>query len=123
MERFTGLIGIAVIFTIALLLSANRKAINLRLVLSGLALQVLIAVLVLKVSFITRFFEWLGRGMAKLQGFAPQGAAFVYGGLMVDGHHGSSLSFGAPNTFVFAFTITAIIILVCVLVAILYHAG
>ncbi len=123
MDRFTGLIGIIVIFGIAVLMSNNRKAINLRLVLSGLALQVLIAVLVLKVSFITDFFAWLGRGMGKIEQFAVQGASFVYGGVMVDKHDGTSVGYGAPHTFVFAFSVTATIILVCVLVAILYHIG
>lgn len=123
MERFTGLLGIAVIFGIAFLMSNNRKAINYRLVLSGVALQALIAVLVLKVSFITNFFALLGRGMGKIEQFATQGASFVYGNIMVDTHDGLSKSFGAPHTFVFAFSVTATIIFVCVLVAILYHVG
>lgn len=123
MERFTGLLGILVIFGIALLMSSNRRAINLRLVLSGLALQVLIAILVLKVTPVTNFFAWIGKGMSKIEQFATQGASFVYGGIMVDTHNGSALSFGAPNTFVFAFSVTATIILVCVLVAILYQVG
>jgi CNT family concentrative nucleoside transporter len=123
MERFTGLIGIIVIFGIAFLLSNNRKAINYRLVFSGLALQTLIAVLVLKVTPITNFFAFLGRGMSKIEQFATQGAAFAYGGIMVDTHNGSSQGFGMAHTFVFAFTVTATIIFVCVLVAILYHIG
>lgn len=123
MERFTGLIGIAVIFMIAILLSSNRKAINLRLVFSGLALQVLIAVLVLRVPFITRFFEFLGRGLSKLQAFASEGAAFVYGGIVARDHSGQFAPFGAPGTFVFAFTVAATIIFICALVNILYHTG
>jgi CNT family concentrative nucleoside transporter len=123
MDRFTGIIGIIVIFGIAVLMSNNRKAINLRLVFSGLALQILIAVLVLKVTFITNFFALLGRGMGKIEQFAIQGASFVYGGIMVDKHDGTSVSYGAPHTFVFAFSVTATIILVCVLVAIFYHLG
>lgn len=123
MDRFTGIIGIIVIFGIAVLMSNNRKAINLRLVFSGLALQILIAVLVLKVTFITNFFALLGRGMGKIEQFAVQGASFVYGGVMVDKHDGTSVGYGAPHTFVFAFSVTATIILVCVLVAILYHIG
>ncbi len=123
MERFTGLIGIAVIFGLAILMSSNRKAINLRLVLSGLALQVFIAIMVLKVAPVTRFFAWLGRGISKIEQFATQGASFVYGGIMVDRHDGTSASFGMEHTFVFAFSVTATIILVCVLVAVLYHIG
>ena len=123
MSRFTGLIGIVVIFGIAFLLSNNRKQINYRLVFSGLLLQLIIAVLVLKVPPITRFFALLGKGMGKIEEFAAQGAGFVYGGIMVDGYDGTSKNFAAPHTFVFAFSVTATIILVCVLVAILYHVG
>jgi concentrative nucleoside transporter, CNT family len=123
MERFTGLIGIIVILGIAYLISNNRKAINYRLIVSGIGLQLLIAVLVLKVSFITNFFAWIGKGMGKIEQFATQGAAFAYGGIMVDTHDGASRGFGAPHTFVFAFSVTATIIFVCVIVAILYHIG
>lgn len=123
MERFTGLIGIVVIFGIAFLLSNNKRAINYRLVFSGLALQLVIALLVLKVTPITRFFALLGKGMGKIEEFAAQGASFVYGGIMIDAHDGTSKNFATPHSFVFAFSVTSTIILVCVLVAILYHVG
>lgn len=123
MERFTGILGILTILGLAYLMSNNRKAINYRLVISGVALQLTIALLVLKVPLITNFFAMLGRGMGKIEQFATQGASFVYGGIMIDTHDGASKSFGAPHTFVFAFSVTATIIFVCVLVAILYHIG
>ena len=82
MDRFTGLIGIVVILGIAYLLSNNKKAINYRLVISGIGLQLAIALLVLKVPFITNFFAMIGRGMGKIEQFATQGAAFAYGGIM-----------------------------------------
>lgn len=123
MDRFTGIIGIVLIFGIAFLLSNNRKLINYRLVFSGLALQLLIAVLVLKVPIITSFFAMLGKVMGKIEQFATQGASFVYGSIMVDTHDGMSKGYGAPHTFVFAFSVTATIIFVCVLVAIFYHWG
>ena len=122
MQRFTGLIGIVLIFGIAFLCSNNRKAINYRLVFSGLTLQLIIAVLVLKVPPITRFFQGLGHGMEKIEQFARQGASFVYGGIAVMQFDGTVKSF-TDGGFVFAFNITATIILVCVLVAILYHVG
>ena len=122
MERFTGLIGIALIFGIAYLASNNRKAINYRLVLSGVTLQLMIAILVLKIPPVTAFFQKLGHGMEKIEQFARQGASFVYGGIAVskfDGTIGNYINGG----FVFAFNVTSTIILVCVLVAILYHFG
>lgn len=122
MERFSGLIGIALILGLAYLASNNRKAINKRLVISGLLLQTTIALLVMKVPPITAFFQWLGKGMEKIEHYSRQGASFVYGGIIAqqpDGSMGNYMGGG----FVFAFNITATIILVCVLVAILYHIG
>jgi CNT family concentrative nucleoside transporter len=81
MERFQGLIGIALILGIAFLASNNRKRINYRLVVSGILLQVTIAVLVLKVEFITNFFKWIGFQIGHIEEFAKQGASFVYGAL------------------------------------------
>lgn len=122
MERFTGLIGLVFILGLAVLASNNRKAINLRLVISGLLLQATIAVLVLRIPPVTAFFQFIGHGMEKIEMFARQGAAFVYGGLAAVQFDGSVANYVAGG-FVFAFNITATIILVCALVAILYHYG
>ena len=123
MERFTGFIGIALILGIAFLVSDNRKLINKRLVLSGLALQTFIAVMILKVPFVNDFFQWLGNGMKNIELFAKEGANFVYGGIAVMDHTGKATDYRTPGVFVFAFNITSTIILVCVLVAMLYHFG
>ncbi|CAN5452694.1 nucleoside transporter [soil metagenome] len=122
MERFTGLLGMAFIFGIAFLLSNNRKAINYRLVLSGVGLQFVIAILVLKIQPVTEFFQKLGHGMEKIEQFARQGASFVYGGIAVEQFDGTIKNYFAGG-FVFAFNVTSTIILVCVLVAIFYHFG
>jgi len=121
MERLQGLVGVALILGIAFLCSNNRSRINYRLVLTGIALQVVIALLIFRVQPVADFFKILGTGMEKLEGFAKQGASFVYGGIIVDqyGKQGNYISGG----FVFAFNVTATIILVCALVAILYHFG
>ena len=66
MERFSGLLGVALILLLAFLFSNNRKAINYRLVLSGISLQVLIAILVLRIPPVTRFFQGIGHGMEKI---------------------------------------------------------
>ncbi len=121
MDRLHGLLGVALILGIAILCSNNRRRINWRLVATGIALQTVIALLIFKVGPVARFFSLLGHGMGKLEEFARQGAAFVYGGIIVDqfGKTGNYISGG----FVFAFNVTATIILVCALVAILYHFG
>jgi len=123
MERFTGLIGIALILGLAFLASNNKRRINLRLVVSGLALQVVIAILILKVQPIRNFFGFLGKGMQHIEQFAKKGVDFVYGGVAAVGFDGSVQNYNTPHVFVFAFNVTATIILVCILVAILYHLG
>lgn len=119
MDRFTGLIGIVLILGIAFLFSNNKKRINYRLVASGLGLQLVIALLVLKVKPVNDFFQMLGKGMQRLEGFAQEGAGFVYRGVGIV--QGDKVTDYAAGGFVFAFNVTATIILVCVLVAILYY--
>ncbi len=127
MERFTGLIGIVLILGIAFLCSNNKKKINIRLVVSGITLQIIIALLILKIEKVQLFFAFLGRGMHKIEGFAKEGASFVYGGLITaTATHGNvpyRENFPNDSPFVFGFSVTAAIILVCVLVAIMYHIG
>ncbi len=122
MERFQGLTGIVLILGLAFLFSNNRSRINYRLVASGMALQVLIAVLVFKVKPVADFFQWLGHGMQLIESFAFKGASFVYSGIGVPKGDGSVMDYAAGG-FVFAFNVTATIILVCALVAIFYHYG
>lgn len=122
MDRFQGLIGILVILGIAFIASNNKSKINYRLVLSGLLLQCTIAVLVLKVTYVTNLFKWLGSQITHLESFAKEGAAFVWGSINVESVTGA-VPFTTHGTFVFAFNVTATIILVCVLVAICYHIG
>lgn len=123
MQRFHGLLGIILILGIAYLFSNNKKKINLRLVVSGISLQVLIGIAVFKIPLIKNFFTYMGKGMEKIEGFAKEGANFVFGGIGAYDYTGQITNFSAPGTFVFAFNITATIILVTVLVAVLYYIG
>lgn len=122
MERFHGLFGIVLILGLSWLVSNNKKKINYRLVFSGLALQVVIALLIFKIPAVQRFFQGLGTIMGKVEDFARQGAAFVYGGVIASQPDGSMANY-VGGGFVFAFNVTATIILVCALVAIFYHFG
>jgi CNT family concentrative nucleoside transporter len=122
MERFTGLLGVALILGLAFLLSNNRKAINYRLVLSGLGLQLVLALLILKVPPVKSFFQTLGHGMQKIEEFGREGAKFVFGQVLPDAGNLGKV-FGPNNGFIFAFNIPATIIVVCVIVAVFYHIG
>src|ERR1043165_3287131 len=121
MERFTGLIGVALILGIAYAVSNNRKAINLRLVLSGLALQLALAVFVLKTTVGQVSFQYVGDKIKRLLEMADKGGEFVFGGLMrPDLLHPI---FGDHYSFLFMFRIMPTIIFVAVLVSIAYHIG
>ena len=122
MNRLQGIIGICLIIGIAFLFSNNKRKINIRLVLSGLLLQLVIGVLVLKVPFIRLFFQKIGMGISKMEGFAREGVNFVASGLIINTPTGFQPFGNATHSgFVFFLNISATIILVCILVAILYQ--
>ena len=82
MSRFIGLLGIAVIIGIAVLFSENRKKINWRLVGTGLGLQVVFAVFILKIPAGAKFFNFISQGITKLLDFTKEGSSFLFGPLM-----------------------------------------
>jgi len=121
MDRFTGLIGVVLIFAIAFLMSNNRKAINYRLVFSGLAIQISLAVFILKIPVGRSIFAWLGDAVTKILNFSQAGAAFVFGPLVNSAN--MSKAFGNGNEFIFFFNIIPTIIFVAVLVSVAYYLG
>ena len=120
MGRFTGIIGIIVILGLAYLWSNNRKAINIRLVITGLLLQICLAIFILKVPVGQDIFAFLGKGINKLLDFSQQGGEFVFGDLT---KIGLALPEGIVKSGVFLFVLLPTIIFVCVLVAMAYHVG
>jgi CNT family concentrative nucleoside transporter len=121
MERFSGLIGIALIIGLAFLFSNNRKAINYRTVLSGLGLQLVLALFILKTSIGQNIFSWIGNAIKRLLDMADKGGEFVFGGLMKP--ELLKPIFGDQYSFLFMFKIMPTIIFVAVLVNIAYHVG
>lgn len=120
MERFTGVIGIIVILGLAFLWSNNRRKINVRLVVTGLLLQLALAIFILKVPLGQQIFYWLGQAINKLLDFSQEGALFVFGDLT---KITQILPEGVVRAGVFLFILLPTIIFVCVLVAMAYHVG
>jgi concentrative nucleoside transporter, CNT family len=114
MQRFTGLLGLAVILAIAYLGSRNRKAIQPRIVLWGLSLQFAFAFLVLKTP-LSGAFTALSNGVNHLLSYASEGSKFVFG----DKLGASSAEFGV----VLAFQVLPIIIFTASLFSVLYYLG
>jgi len=121
MERFSGIFGIILILAIAFLLSNNRKAINYRLVFSGLGLQLALALFILKTSVGQNIFSWMGHAITRLLQMAEKGGEFVFGGLMKP--ELLKPIFGDQYSFLFMFKLMPTIIFVAVLVNIAYHIG
>lgn len=131
MSNFQGLIGILFILLLAWAFSNNKKRINKRLILSGLGLQIALGILILKVPMVTSFFKGIGKIVEKIDEAAFKGASFVYGGISVFNPNGEGTilyregeqagQLGRP--FIFGFNVLSTIIIICILVAILYHFG
>ncbi|MBP6348585.1 MAG: hypothetical protein KA392_03540 [Candidatus Obscuribacter sp.] len=122
MPNCTGLIGVVLILGTAFAMSNNRKAINYRLIISGLILQLVLAVFVLKVEFGQNLFRSLGDGITELLHCSDAGASFVFGPLVNQPEKLVEL-FGPTASFIFAFRVVPTIIFVSSLVTISYYLG
>ncbi len=112
-QRLWGLVGLALLIALTVLSSAKRRAIRWRPVIWGVVLQFLLAFLVLKTPFGRGFFEIAKRAFVALIEFADQASLVVFGSLADPSQVGVVL-------FV---KITATIVLVGSLTAVLYHIG
>lgn len=121
LSRYVGILGILAIFGVCMLMSNNRKQINWRLVGSGFAIQLMLAVFVLKVPFGQELFRNVGDAITNLLHYSDAGAKFVFG-VLVDEEKMVKL-FGPEGSFVFAFRVIPTIIFVSSLVSISYYLG
>lgn len=121
-HKLIGLVGIVAILGSAFLMSNNKKKIDLRLVISGLILQLVMAVFVLKTDIGQNMFKSVGDFISKLLEFSNNGSEFVFGPLINDGKLREL--FGADQKIpIFAFKVVPTIIFVSSLVSISYYLG
>ena len=109
-----GIIGILSLLLIAFLFSSNRKAIDWKLVITGLALQLIFALGVLKVDIVRKIFEYISSFFVKVLNYSAEGAEFLFSGLVTDMN-----KFG----FIFAFQVLPTIVFFSALSALLYYLG
>jgi CNT family concentrative nucleoside transporter len=81
-ERLVSLLGLLVILALAWLFSENRRKMNFRLIASGLVLQFLVAVALLRTTPGQVFFRGAQDFFARLISFSNAGSAFVFGDLV-----------------------------------------
>jgi CNT family concentrative nucleoside transporter len=111
-NKLLGIAGIAAILALAWVVSANRRAIKLRIVGAAFALQAFIAWLVLWTSWGRAAIQGLSQGVANLLGYATKGTEFLFGP-----------SESNPLAHTFAIAALPVIIFFASLVAILYYLG
>lgn len=83
MERLISLVGLLVFVGIAYGSSVNRNAIRWQPVLWGIALQISLAVLILRTPLGLRIFQMLGEGVTQFLAFSDVGASFLFGETLV----------------------------------------
>jgi len=113
MSLLRGVLGLFAVLAIAYLLSSSRKNVAWRTVLGGLGLQIIIAILVLKVSAVQAVIEFVGKMFIKVLNFTEEGSVFLFGQL-IDGD---------TMGFMFAFQILPTIVFFSALSSVLYYYG
>ena len=112
--RLTGLLGIILILAACYAFSTNRKAIRLKTVIWGVALQFLFAFLVTRYTYGQQAMSAAGNAVNKLLSYAQAGAEFMFG----------SLARPTGNVgFVFAFYVLPTILFIAAFFAVMYYFG
>jgi CNT family concentrative nucleoside transporter len=122
-ERFTGLIGLAVVLAVALALSKNRRAIRWRTVGWAFALQMAFGLVVLYWERGKRALESFSNGVSHAIAYADQGSGFLFGWLAGPMDTLGEKTGTPLRGFIFAFKVLPIIIFICAFFSILYHFG
>ncbi len=113
MDFIRAIIGLLFLLVIAFLFSNRRKAIDWRLVFTGILLQIAFGLLISKVGFAKTGFAWLSKQFVVLLSFSKEGASFLFGNLL------NSESLG----FIFALQVLPTVIFFSTLTAGLYYLG
>jgi len=108
-SNLQGLLGLAVIFAVALLASNNRRGINPRTVLAALAFQVLFALAVLQWSVGRDVLDFVAGQVRALVGYADAGSEFLFGRLL------------EGEGTIFALQVLPVIVFIGALVGLLYY--
>jgi CNT family concentrative nucleoside transporter len=113
--RFQGLAGVAAILVLTWVISERRRAISLRMVLGGFALQCGLGLVLLRSETGRRVLDAAAAWVNSVLACAREGAAFLFGDRLV--------ASDGPAGFVFAFQVLPTIVFVAALFAVLYHLG
>ncbi|CAM3999386.1 NupC/NupG family nucleoside CNT transporter [Vibrio neonatus] len=115
MSLFMSIVGMLVLILIAVLLSDNRKAINIRTVAGAFAIQFILGAFVLYVPWGKDLLKSISDGVSSVISYGADGSGFLFGSLVnfsVDG-----------IGFIFAFQVLPTLIFFSALISVLYYLG
>src|SRR5687768_6160451 len=121
MLRLVSLGGLFVVLGLCWLASTNRRAIQWRLVVTGLLIQAVLGFVFLYWQDGNAALRTFGHGVSNFLGLAMAGTSFVWGGLA--DHATMERVFGTGNGFVFAVRVLPTLIFFSAFMAVLYHVG
>ena len=113
--------GVLCFFGLVAMFSSNLRTVRWSTIGWGIALQLVLAVLVLKVPFIKKGFELAKDVVVSFISFSDKGAEFVFGDLARSHPTGIALNPGTDSLFFFAFRVLPPILFVSAFFTVLYH--
>ncbi|PNH80280.1 NupC/NupG family nucleoside CNT transporter [Vibrio diazotrophicus] len=119
MSTFMSLVGMLVLLAIAVLLSNNRKAINLRTVGGAFAIQFALGAFVLYVPWGRDLLAGFSSGVSNVINYGNDGTSFLFGGLVSD----KMFEVFGGGGFIFAFRVLPTLIFFSALISVLYYLG
>ena len=105
-----GILGVITILVLALILSVDRKHIQIRTIIGALAIQLIFAFITLKSEVGRAALFWISEALGGVVNYANEGISFLFGPLVGDGA-------------VFALEVLTIIIFFSSLISIFYYYG
>jgi len=104
-----GIIGMIILISISYIISNKRRAINWKAVIIGLAIQIILAVSVLKIPFVQSIFESAGKIFVKILDFTMEGTKFLFGDLVSTENFGNVFIFSILPTVIFFAALTSVL--------------
>lgn len=104
-----GMLGMTVLIFITYLFSTNKSAVSWKVVFTGLAIQIILAVSILYIPFIRIAFEYTGKIFVKILDFTNAGSTFLFGSLMDAKKMGSIFAFQILPTIIFFSALTSLL--------------
>lgn len=121
MAYFQGIAGLILFIFIAYLVSSDKKAIDWKLVVAGLMMQLAFSIILTKVPFFVDVFLFLSRGFVKLLDFSLFGAQFLFGDLAKNSQSFADVKHNMG--FIFAFQVLPSIVFFSTFTSGLYYLG